>query len=211
MFRFSLIFVFAVSTQAAPELSLYPLISLQEHLPPFTEDDRMVGEDPRVFVQAGGEDDLPVTPPQVEMTAREDLRRISLSIAFNWVLLGEGHQRRPVWFARLRAASWDKAIERFADSRQCPEVEQSLAQLDHLPALRPRVPSLPDPKGRTLDSGGYLHDNTYQIRLHGRYEGGTYPDKIEITGGSSTPLAPVVAESLKRLLPCWTSTPPPLA
>ena len=211
MFISSLVLLLAHSAQAEPEQSLYPLITLQDHLPPFSEDDRIAGEDPRVFVQAGGEDALPVTPPQVVMTAREDLRRISLSIAFNWVWLGEGQQRRPVWFARLRAASWDKSIERFADSRDCPEVEQSLAQLNHLPALQPRVPSLPDPEGKILDSAGYLHDNTYQIRLQGRYEGGTYPARVEITGGSSTPLAPVVAESLKRLLPCWTSTPPPLA
>lgn len=212
MFLSSLIFSLAFSAQVEPEQTLHPLIRLQEHLPPITEDDRAGGENPLLFVQAGSEDDLPITPPQVEMTAREDMRPISLSIAFNWVWLGEGQDRRPVWFARLRAAYRDKAIERFADSRLCPGVEQSLAELNDLPALDPRVPSLPDPKATTFwDFGGYLHDNTYQIRLRGLFAGGSYTDRLEVTGGSSAPFAPIVAESLERLLPCWTRTPPPRA
>lgn len=36
-----------------------------------------------------------------------------------------------------------------------------------------------------------------------------YSDKLAMTGGSASPLAPVVVESLARLLPCWTEGPPP--
>ncbi|MHA4790908.1 hypothetical protein ACX1CD_30365, partial [Klebsiella pneumoniae subsp. pneumoniae] len=71
----------------------------------------------------------------------------ALSVAFNWVWLGEGDARRPVWFARLRAMSWTGAIERFADSQTCPGVEESLQQLDALPPIDPRVPGLPDRAG----------------------------------------------------------------
>ncbi|PZO34919.1 MAG: hypothetical protein DCE92_11295 [Alphaproteobacteria bacterium] len=212
MFMSSLVLSLALSAHVEPDQSLYPLIRLQDHLPPITEDDRSGGGDSFAFVQAGGEDALPITPPQVEMTAGEDMRPISLSIAFNWVWLGEGRDRRPVWFARLRAAYRDRAIERFADSRRCAGVEQSLAQLNALPALDPRVPTLPDPEATTFsDFGSYLHDNTYQIRLRGLFAGGTYTDRLEVTGGSSAPFAPIVADSLKRLLPCWTHSPPPRA
>jgi hypothetical protein len=117
-----------------------------------------------------------------------------------------------VWFARLRAANGDTSIERFADSRRCPGVEQSLSHLDALPVLDPRVPSLPGPAATPpTDLGGYLHDNTYQIRLKALFAGGTYTDGLEVTGGSSALFAKVIVESLDRLRPCWTETPPPRA
>lgn len=203
----------AISAQTAPDQSLYPLIRLQDYLPPISEADHEAHGDGFTFVQAGSVHDLPITPPTVVMMASEDMRPVSLSISFNWVWLKEGEQRRPVWFARLRAAHGDRSIERFADSRLCPGVEQSLNQLNDLPLLEPRVPTLPDGTAKTFfeDFGGYLHDNTYKIRLRGLFAGGTYSDRLEVTGGSSAPFAKIIADSLTRLLPCWTETPPPRA
>ncbi len=205
-----MLFSLAVTPQAAPEQPLYPLIQLEEYLPPISVSDRLGAGYASAFVQAGGEDDLPITPPVVEITAHADMNPVSLSIAFAWVWITDGRERHPVWFARLRAVSRGRTIERFADSRQCPGVEQSLAQLNDLPLIDPRVPTLPNPATMSPgDYGGYLHDNTYRIRLRGLFAGGRYTDRLEITGGSSAPFAPIVAESLSRLLHCWTETPPP--
>ncbi len=213
MFLSSLLLSLALSTQAAPQDQLYPLARLDNHLPPITDNSRSY-EQARDFVQRGGQDDLSWTPPQIEMTAREDMSRTSLSLAFNWIHLDSGEGRRPVWFARLRAMSYAGTIERFADSRTCPGVEDSLRQLDALPAIEPRVPPLPPPSGSgdVVDSlGGYLHDNTYGIRLRGLFSGSRYSDRLQVTGGSTAPFAPIVVDSLDRLLPCWTETPPPRA
>lgn len=209
MFLPSLVLSLVLSAQTAPEQPPYPLIRLQDYLPPIDAGDQAGGADAFAFVDASGDDDVPIMRSVVVMTAREDMRPVSASVAFGWVTVAQGGGRRPVWFARLRAANGNRSIERFADSRQCPGVEQSLAQLDALPALDPRVPTLPDPTSTTLeDFGGYLHDNTYQIRLRGLFEGNGYTDGLQVTGRSSAPFARIVAESLERLLPCWTDTPP---
>lgn len=203
----------ALSAQAVSEQTPYRRISLQDYLPPMGDAERATSGSRSDFVEAGGENDLPYTPPQVVMMAREDMRPISVSVAFNWVWLGEGQDRRPVWFARLRAVNRDRSIERFADARLCPGVMQSLARLDGLPPLDLRVPSLPDPTVTTTPDfgGGWMHDNTYQIRLRGLFSGGAYTNRTEVIGGSSAPFALIIAESLERLLPCWTDTPPPRA
>lgn len=209
----SLLLSLALSAQAAPQDQPYPRARLADHLPAITDNSRPY-EQARDFVQRGGDDDLSWTPPQVEMTAREDMSRTSLSLAFNWVWLTSEGNRRPVWFARLRAVSYAGTIERFADSRTCPGVEDSLRQLDALPAIDPRVPPLPTPSesGDAVDSFiGYLHDNTYGIRLRGLFSGGRYSDRLQLTGGSTAPFAPIVVDSLDRLKPCWTETPPPRA
>lgn len=209
----SLALSLALSTQAAPQDPLYPRVRLDDHLPPVTDNSRPY-EQARDFVQRGGDDDLPWTPPQVEMTAREDMSRTALSLAFNWVWLTTGEGRRPVWFARLRAVSYAGTIERFADSRTCPGVEVSLRQLDALPAIDPQVPPLPAPSasGDAVDPFiGYLHDNTYGIRLRGPFSGGRHSDRLQVTGGSTAPFAPIIVDSLDRLKPCWTETPPPRA
>ena len=200
----------ALSSQATAEDGLAPLIRLQDYLPFMTERDHKAHGNGRDFVQAGAEDALSITPPQVEMAA-SGMTATSLSIAFNWVWLGEGEQARPVWFARLRAAQFDRSIERFADSRDCPAVEQALAKLDALPTLDPRIPKLPDGTPGLGDFGGYLHDNTYTVRLRGLFEGGTYTDRLEVTGGSTAPFAWIIGDNLRNLLPCWTETPPPRA
>lgn len=153
-----------------------------------------------------------MTPPQVEMTAGEDLSRTALSVAFNWVWLGEGENRRPAWFARLRAMDREGTIERFADSRSCPGVEESLRQLDALPTIEPRTPALPasvGPSDLTDFGGGYLHDNGYAIRLRGMFAGSRYSQRLEVAGGSDAPFAPVIADTLTRLKPCWTEVSPP--
>lgn len=189
----------------------YPRIRLEEYLPPIAPSDRSF-EEARDFVQRNGQDGLFVTPPQIEMTAGEDLSRTSVSLAFNWVWLADAGGRRPVWFARLRAVTWGGVIERFADSRQCSGVEESLRQLDALPVIEPRVPGLPNPAGPPdmTDLGAlYLHDNNYGIRLRGLSAGGVYSDRLQVNGGSSANFAPVIAESLMRLKPCWTEAPPP--
>lgn len=209
----SLLLSLALSAQAAPQEQLYPRARLADHLPPITDNGRSY-EEARDFVRRGGEDDLPWTSPQIEMTAREDMSRTSLSLAFNWVWLTSSEGRRPVWFARLRAVSYAGTIERFADSRTCAGVEDSLRQLDALPMIDPRVPPLPEPSasGDAVDAFiGYLHDNTYGIRLRGLFSGGRHSDRLQVTGGSTAPFAPIVVDSLDRLKPCWTETPPPRA
>lgn len=213
MFFSSLVLSLALSTQAAPDPALYPRIRLRDHLPPIGEGDPGRAGTALDFVRAGGEDSLPITPPAVEMTAREDMSPVSLSLAFNWVWLTDEDGRRPVWFARLRAADRDRSIERFADSRVCPGVEESLRQLDGLPMIDPQVPQLPDPSapGAFADFGGYMHDNTYRVRLRGLFAGGRYTDRLDVTGGSSAPFARIIGESLTRLKACWTETPPPSA
>jgi len=194
-----------------PSPQLYPRIRLEEYLPPIPPSDRSF-EEASAFVQRNGEDGLFVTPPQIEMTASEDLPRIWVSLAFNWVWLTDAEGRRPVWFARLRAMSWGGVIERFADSRQCPGVAESLRQLDALPVIEPRVPGLPNPAGPSdmTDMGVLLmHDNNYGIRLRGLSAGGVFSDRLQVNGGSSANFAPVVADSLSRLKPCWIEAPPP--
>lgn len=191
----------------------YPRIRLNDYLPAAVMTPRPV-EESRAFLARNGEDDLSWTPPQVEMTAGEDLSRVALSVAFNWVWLMEGGERRPVWFARLRAMDGSGVFERFADSRTCPAVADSLRQLDALPPIAPAVPGLPDPEGvpNLNDLGGlYLHDNSYGIRLRGLSEGQTRSDRLAVNGGSGAVFAPVIADSLRRLKPCWTETPPPRA
>lgn len=191
-----------------PGPPLHPLIDLDRALPPIEDEGRSM-EDAMAFVANNGRDDLTWTPPQVEITAREDMSRTSLSIAFNWVWLTEpGQARRPVWFARLRAMDWDGSIERYADSRTCPGVEETLRQIDTLPVIQPRVPKLPVPNATGIELGGYLHDNTYSVRMRGAYTA-AYTQRLEIDGGSDTPLAPIVEDALTRLKPCWTNTPPP--
>ena len=199
-----------LSTQTVPPQP-YPRVRLADYLPAIEASDRSL-EDARDFVQRNGQDELSVTPPQIEMTASEDGTGISLSLAFNWVWLTDGEGRRPVWFVRLRAMNWGDTVERFADSRQCPGVEESLRQLDALPLIEPRVPGLPIPTGRSdfTDFGPlYLHDNNYGIRLLGLSAGGRYSDRLQVNGGSSANFAPVIADSLTRLKPCWTETSPP--
>ena len=186
-------------------------IRLADYLPRLTDADRPF-EEARAFLDRNGQDDLPWTPPQVEITAGEDLSRTALSVAFNWVWLGEGDARRPVWFARLRAMSWNGAIERYADSRTCPGVEESLRQLDALSSVDPFVPALPvhTPSQVVIDiSSPYLHDNSYGVRLRGLPGGGAYSDRLQLNGGSGSAFAPVIADSLTRLKTCWTETPPP--
>lgn len=195
------------------EPQTYPRVRLDPLLPPMEDVGRSF-EEARAFVQRGGEDDLPWTPPQVEMTAGEDMTRTSLSIAFNWVWLTEDGVRRPVWFARLRAMSGDGTVERFADSRLCPGVEASLEQLRALPQITPRVPGLPRPSAPPdfTDLGALaLHDNGYRIRLRGLFAGEAYSQTLEMAGGSEAPFAPVIVDSLSRLKPCWTETSPPRA
>jgi hypothetical protein len=190
-----------------PRVRLAPLV-------PAMEDTTRSFEEARAFVLRGGRDDLPWTPPQVEMTAGEDMTRTSLSLAFNLVWLTEDGVRQPVWFARLRAMSGDGTVERFADSRQCPGLQESLDALDALPGINPRVPGLPRPS-RTpdlTDVGALtLHDNGYRIRLRGLFAGAAYSQTLEMSGGSEAPFAPVIVDSLSRLKPCWTETPPPRA
>lgn len=202
-----------VPPSPAPPPQPFPRIRLADYLPAAEVTPRPF-EDSRAFLARNANDDLSVTPPQVEMTAGEDLSRTALSVAFNWVWLQEGDQRRPVWFARLRAMNWTGAFERFADSRNCPGVEESLGQLDALPPIEPRVPGLPDPKAPPdlTDLGALsFHDNSYGIRMRGLSEGGTYSDSLHVTGGSAAAFAPVIADSLTRLKPCWRETPPPRA
>lgn len=210
MFLAAVALPLALSAQTVAEPAPYRLIRLENYLPPILEDDRAGGEQAGAFVQAGAEAGLPSAPPAVEMTARGDMSGVSVSIAFNWVRQDVGGQSRSVWLARLRAAKFGWSIERFADARQCPGVEQSLAQLNDLPVIDPRVPAPPDPtQPYTSDLGGYLHDNRYQVRLRGLFAGAAYTDRLEVTGGSSAPFARIIAETLERLLPCWTETPPP--
>ncbi len=197
-----------LSAQTEPQRPLYPSVRLQEYIPPI----RSVppSEGASAFVAAGAEEPLPVTSPQVEIWAREDMRPISLSLAFNWTWTGKAGNRRPHWVARLRASVNGRTIERFADARECPGIEQSLDQIANLPPVTPKVPALPDPDAVSqVDFGGYLHDNTYRIAMRGVPAGSVYSDKLAMTGGSASPMAPVVAESLARLLPCWTEGPPP--
>ncbi|WP_332659099.1 hypothetical protein [Brevundimonas sp.] len=208
----SLLLTLMLSAQTAPPPSQpWPRIRLDAYLPALDDTSRSF-EEARTFVLTNGEASLPWTPPQVEMSAAEDLSRTSLSVAFNWVWLTDSQGRRPIWFARLRAMDGERTIERFADSRQCPGVEESLRQLDALPALEPRTPGLPEP-GEAPDltdvGGGYLHDNGYRIRLRGLFAGARYSQRLDMTGGSDAPFAPVIADSLTRLKSCWTETPPP--
>ena len=119
-----------------PYPPLHPLIDLDRGLLSIDDKNRSM-EEVTVFVGDNGRDDLPWTPPQVQITAREDMSRTALSIAFNWIWLTETRrERRPIWFARLRDMDWDGSVERSADSRTCPGVEQVLSQIDTLPAVR---------------------------------------------------------------------------
>jgi len=198
----------ALSAQTEPQRPLYPRVRLQEYIPPIGS--APPSEGASAFVAAGAEEPLPVTPPQVEIWAREDMRPISLSVAFNWTWTGQAGNRRPHWVARLRASVNGRTIERFADARECPGIEQSLDQNANLPPVTPKVPVLPNPDAVSqVDFGGYLHDNTYRITLRGVPAGNVTSHKLAITGGSASPMAPVVAESLARLLPCWIEGPPP--
>lgn len=204
----SLALTLALSTETEPQRSLYPLVRLQEYIPPIGS--VPPSERASDFVAGGAEEPLPVTPPQVEIWAREDMRPISLSVAFNWTWTGQAGNRRPHWVARLRASVNGRTIERFADARECPGIQQSLDQLASLPPVTPKAPALPSRfAGSLVDFGGYLHDNTYRITMRGVPAGNIYSDKLAMTGGSASPLAPVVAESLARLLSCWTEGPPP--
>ena len=199
-----------LAAQTPPPSSLYPLIRLAGYLPAI-EDRGRSGEEAQAFVQGNGEDSFPWTSPQMEIRAREDMSRTSLSVVFNWVWLTDGGERRPVWFARLRAMDWHGTVERFADSRTCPGVEESVRQLDALPPIKPWAPRLPDPTTTAIDVGGYLHDNTYTIRMRGTFSDRPEGHRLELIGGSDTPFAPVVADTLTRLKPCWTETAPPRA
>lgn len=209
----SLVLSVALAAQTPAPQEPYPRIRLADYIPSI-QGAAPPSDDAWTFVRRGDEDALPVTPPQVVMSAHEDMLGTSLSVAFNWVWLSDDQGRRPVWFARLRASRGRGAIERFADSRQCPGVEASLRQLDDLALIEPRVPGLPNPSRSPdmTDFGiGWLHDNTYRIRLRGLFAGAQYSDRLEMTGGSLSPFAPVIADTLTRLKPCWTETPPPRA
>jgi hypothetical protein len=217
----SLVLTLALSAQTpsqtpapAPEPPpVGPRLRLEDYLPPVTDTGRSP-EEAAAFVERNGEDDLPVTSAGVEMMARADLSRTALSVAFNWGWLASDGERRPVWFARLRAVTWGGSIERFADARTCPGVAEALARIDALPAIEPRVPQPPDPHAppEIIDLGGaYLHDNTYRVRLRGMFPTGQFSQRLEISGGTDAPLAPLFDDVLSRLKPCWSETPPPRA
>jgi len=204
----SLAFVLALSAspQTAPEP--HRLIRLNTLTPPITDTHRDNGVE---FVDRGATDDLGWTQPVVSLAARADMHWTSVSVAFNWVWITDAQGRHPVWFARLRARHNRGTLERFADSRECPAVQAALARIDSLPAMTPRVPALPVPTTSALepDSGGYLHDNTYRLRMRGRFDGAPHSDRIEFTANSGSPIAPVFDDVLTGLLPCWTETAPP--
>lgn len=203
----SLALTLALSSQTEPQRPLYPLVRLQKYIPSIGSAPPTEGAS--AFVAAGAQEPLPLTPPQIEIWAREDMRPVSLSVAFNWTWTGQAGNRRPHWVARLRAAVNGRTIERFADARDCPGIQQSLDQIATLPPVAPKAPALPNRfAGAQLDVGGYLHDNTYRITMRGVPSGYVYSDKLAMTGGSASPMAPVVAESLARLLPCWMEGPP---
>lgn len=196
----------ALSPEQEPELP--PLLRLNEFLPQASERDRARTGNASDFVQSSVSDTL-LTTPVVSLYAREDMRMISLSVAFSWAWLGQGEARSPVWFARLRSAQGRQMIERFADARDCPGIAQSLQQISELPAVTPIVRTPPDPGGPAVVTfHGYLHDNTYIVRMKGRHASGHYSDEIAMTGGSGSPFPPIFADTLERLRPCWTETPP---
>ncbi|GAA0614307.1 hypothetical protein GCM10009422_06610 [Brevundimonas kwangchunensis] len=187
----------------------HPLLRLNTLVPPITDTHR---ENVVEFVDRGATDDLGWTSPVVELAARADMRWTSVSVAFGWTWIRDDSSRRPVWFARLRARHNRGTIERFADSRECPAVQEALDRIAGLPTLRPRVPALPDPSGPASDvdfGGGYLHDNTYRLRMRALFEGARYSDRIDITANSGSPIAPLTGEVLAALMPCWTETAPP--
>jgi hypothetical protein len=206
----SLILSLALLVQTASEPPPYRLIRLLDHVPEIKDGDDAGGGDAIQFVRAGGDDGFPFTRPVVELAAYEDMRPVAVSVAFNWVRLGEGPERRPVWFARLRARNHSRSIERYADGRECPAVQQTLDQLGGLPPpdlKAPQPPSLSDIQ--RIEGRGYLHDNTYQVRVRGQAWASLSTHEVRLTGGSEAPFARIIGESLTELMPCWTEAPPP--
>lgn len=203
--------VFSLILSVAPQEEPYPRVRLAPLLPPMTAHPDW--DAPRAFAQRGGEDSLSVTPPQIEMTAGEDMSRAYVSLAFNWIWLTDERGRRPVWFARLRAVTATHSTEQFADSRRCPAVEATLARIRTLPLITPRVPDLPPTSGgvETPDFAWLMHDNGYRIRMRGMFAGAAYSDGLVVSGGSTSPIAPVVVQSLEQLKDCWSEAPPPRA
>lgn len=202
--------VVSLALSAEPQAAEpHPLLRLDSLVPPMTETHR---ENAVEFVDRGATDDLGWTSPVVSLAARADMRWTSVSVAFGWTWIRGDRSRRPVWFARLRARHNRGTIERFADSRECPAVQQALDRIATLPMLTPRVPALPDPSGPASEldfGGGYLHDNTYRLRMRALFEGARYSDGIDITANSGSPIAPVFDDVLTSLLPCWMETAPP--
>lgn len=199
----------ALASASVQEQELYPLLRLSQFLPESSEADRARTGNANEFVEAGSSEPL-ATTPIVALYAKEDMRMVSLSVAFGWVWVGSREDRTPVWFARLRGAQGRQMIERFADARECPGITQSLQQLSELPAVTPIVRDAPDPSGpASVTFHGYLHDNTYTVRMKGQHVGGLHSDQLTMTGGSGSPFPPIFADTLERLRPCWSEVRPP--
>ncbi|HEX8661858.1 MAG TPA: hypothetical protein VF686_08315 [Brevundimonas sp.] len=190
----------------------YPRIRLENHLPAL--DNRSDTHEPGYrAVRANAEDMLGLSMPMVEMSVVDPNRIMSASVVFSRVQIVEDGGRRGVWFARLRAARGRASTEVFADARTCPGVVASLEALNRLPDLNPKVPWLDLVTGTSNSAVQMddiiLDDIDYSVSLRASFDGSEHTDQITVSGGSYSPFAPIIVESLDRLKACWTETPPP--
>ena len=188
---------------------------LESYLPDLGEWRSVDDYGPRPFVEGGMTADLGQTPPQVAMSGFDGNRLIYVSLSYNWIWLSDNGQRRPIWFARLRAVNGTKQIERFADSRTCPAVEAGLARLDDLPSVTPHLPRLPTggvPTAEDIeDAAGFMLDDIgYTIRMSGRSEPHASTETLTLSGGSYAPFAQIFVDALADLKICWTPDLPQL-
>jgi len=196
---------------AVQDADPYPRIRLEDHLP--TPNIRSASHEPGYrAVDANAGDLLGLGRPIAGISVVDPNRIMSASVAFRQVQLAENDGRRDVWFARLRAARGRASTELYADARTCPGVEAAIEALNRLPDLNPEIPyraGTGTPGSAIQMDGLILDDVVYSVSLRARFDGTAYTDQITVTGGSYTPFAPIIVESLDRLKACWSQTPPP--
>jgi hypothetical protein len=94
----------------------------------------------------------------------------------------------------------------WADSRSCPAVEQTLTEMERLPAVRPDAPQL----GEESENMGLVMDGTHHVFWNrwARSGGDDATVGLEITGNINSPIAKWWSKGVANLASCWKPTPP---
>ncbi len=130
-----------------------------------------------------------------------------------WVVDVDGG-RQPVWMARWTTAQYDGAakyavIERYADARDCPALEDVLRAAENLPLPSATLASQPRLEA---DTPAQIRDFPSGYRVHLEASAASYPDgtwaQFTVVGDSSSPLGLWAIDSERALTDCWRAAPP---
>ena len=162
------------------------------------EDDRAA----RAYVIAGASSQLGIHSPGMAISRSHDMRFQYSVTSFHrvWAERDDG-VRAPHWLVRRREANWRDVTTRYADSRTCPGIESALTL-----AAEIEPPILPSPRFGEPDI--ILDDWAYAFTATGIWPTTRAYAEFTLSGGSTSPLAPLWQSTDALLATCWMTTPP---